>query len=140
MLPAPNRLRKNRDFRLTYAKGRSHVHPLAVLYVLKRRLPDVRLVLLEPKPPLKPRVGFVVSKKQGKAVSRNRIRRRLREAVRLSGLQKAVFPVDLIFVGRSGLKTASWKEVQAAVEELLRRGGIETGGKRKKGANDADPP
>ena len=117
MLPAEHRLRANRDFRLVYAKGRSHAHPVAVLYIMKRTgeyagaAPGIR-------------IGFVVSKKQGGAVVRNRIKRRMREAVRLrlSDLREGAF--DLIFVGRTRAKTAEWPEMQSAIEELLRRANL----------------
>ncbi len=120
MLPALNRLRKNRDFRTAYAKGRSHVHPLAVLYILKRRQTEDRLG----KPVTGIRIGFVVSKKQGKAVVRNRIKRRLREAIRQGKTLGVTSNLDLIFVGRSGLKDASWSEIQMAIDDLLQRGGL----------------
>ena len=51
------------------------------------------------------RVGFTVTKKLGKAVVRNRIRRRLREAARLSLPGEARRGFDYVLVGRaSGLK------------------------------------
>ena len=114
MLPAAQRLRANRDFRLIYARGRSQVHRLAVLYVLRRAGESAAAAPGR-------RIGFVVSKKQGDAVARNLIKRRLREAVRFRLDDLRDGPLDLIFVGRSGLKTASWAEVTAAVEDLLRR-------------------
>lgn len=117
MLPADQRLCKNRDFRRIYARGRSHVHDLAVLYVLRRNA--------ETEPPASGRrIGFVVSKKQGNAVVRNRIKRRLREAVRqrLPALRNE--PFDLIFVGRGRLKEAEWPAVQSAVDDLLRRANL----------------
>ena len=117
MLPAAQRLRDNRDFRRVYARGRSHVHPLAVLYMM-RRADD-----FAPTVPGR-RIGFVVSKKQGNAVVRNRIKRRLREAVRLQLDRLRDGPFDLIFVGRGRSKSAEWTEMQAAVEELLRRAGL----------------
>lgn len=114
MLPAEQRLRTNRDFRRIYARGRSHAHPLAVLHVLWRTGDDADAAPGR-------RIGFVVSKKQGGAVIRNRIKRRLREAVRLrlNDLREGAF--DMIVVGRTRAKTAEWREVQAAIEELLRR-------------------
>lgn len=121
MLPAAQRLRENRDFRLIYARGRSQVHRLAVLYVFRRSGEQAKAASGL-------RIGFVVSKKQGDAVVRNRIKRRLREAVRqrMGTLREEGF--DLIFVGRSGLKSAEWTEVEAAVEELLRRAGLLSAG------------
>ncbi len=113
MLPAEQRLRKNEDFRVVYKRGRSHVGELAVLYVLRRA--D------NPDGTQSRRIGFVVSKKQGDAVVRNRIKRRLREAVRLALPLLREGPFDMIFVGRSRLKDALWPEVQAAVAELFRR-------------------
>ena len=67
------------------------------------------------------RIGFVTSKKLGKAVVRNRIKRRLREAVRLRLASLRDGPDDIIFVARNSLKEASWPEIQVAVEDLLRR-------------------
>jgi ribonuclease P protein component len=113
MLPAEQRLRKNEDFRIIYKRGRSHVCDLAVLYVLRRTDNT------EGAPSR--RIGFVVSKKQGDAVVRNRIKRRLREAVRLALPMLRDGPYDMIFVGRSGLKEAPWPAVQAAVADLFRR-------------------
>ncbi|MCS6775482.1 MAG: ribonuclease P protein component [Chloroherpetonaceae bacterium] len=116
MLPATYRLRDPRDFRRVYARGRSLVHRLAVLYVSPRDTASAGSHGL--------RIGFVVSRKQGGAAARNRIKRRLREAVRRRLEALVHRPVDLIFVCRSGLKSATWPEVQAAVEELLGRAGL----------------
>ena len=113
MLPAEQRLRKNEDFRVVYKRGRSYVGDLAVLYILRR--PD------PPDGAQSRRIGFVVSKKLGDAVVRNRIKRRLREAVRLMLPLLREGQYDLIFVGRSKLKEATWSEVQAAVTDLFRR-------------------
>ena len=117
MIPAEQRLRNNRDFRAVYAKGRSRVGPLAVLYVWKRPADA-------PAPTSGRRIGFVVSKKQGGAIERNRIKRRMREAVRLRLSDLKDGPYDLIFVARSGLKTAEWPQIQAALAELLRQSGM----------------
>ncbi len=117
MLPAEQRLRYNQDFRRLYARGRSHVHPLAILYVLRRPTDD-KCVSQER------RIGFVVSKKQGDAVIRNRIKRRLREAVRLRLSDLREGPFDLAFVGRSRAKNAPWPDVENAIGELLRRAGL----------------
>ncbi len=47
-----------------------------------------------------PRVGFTVSKKVGNAVERNRVRRRLREIVRLSDADRLRPGNDYVLVGR----------------------------------------
>ncbi len=113
MLPADQRLRKNAEFRLIYKRGRENVHPMAVLYLMRRIGPDAANVGR--------RIGFVVSKKQGDAVVRNRIKRRLREAVRLRLPELKPGAYDLVFVARGRLKTATWPEVQEVVQLLLQR-------------------
>jgi ribonuclease P protein component len=47
-----------------------------------------------------PRFGFTVTKKMGNSPERNRIRRRLREAVRLSGVDHAASGTDYVLIGR----------------------------------------
>jgi ribonuclease P protein component len=49
-----------------------------------------------------PRVGFTVSKKVGNAVVRNRVRRRLREVVRLSDTGRLHVGNDYVLIGRRG--------------------------------------
>lgn len=69
------------------------------------------------------RCGFVVGKRIGKAVERNRARRRVREAVRL--IYDRIAPGwDVVFVIRSpAVATVEFTHIQEAVEQLLRRAG-----------------
>jgi len=69
VLPQPNRLRKDREFNEVYRRGKRWTAPALVLH----RLP-------QPNSPLK--VGIVCSRKVGKAVLRNLLRRWVREIFR----------------------------------------------------------
>lgn len=123
MLSPERRLRANRDFRRVYAQGRSYVTPMTVLYVAPQPAAADTIITGIAGETSGPccRIGFVVSKKQGKAVVRNRIKRRLREAVRLQLPRLRAGAYDLVFVARGRLQTATWEEVRAVVAELLRR-------------------
>ena len=67
------------------------------------------------------RCGFVVTKRMGGAVERNRARRRVQEAVRLA--YPSILPGwDLVFVLRSTLlMNIEFDRIQQTVELLLRR-------------------
>ena len=71
------------------------------------------------------RCGFVAGKKVGGAVNRNRARRLMREAVRQKlPLLKPGF--DLVWIARSSIIETDFASVQAAVDQLLRRGKLYT--------------
>lgn len=65
-----------------------------------------------------PRVGFTVTKKSGNAVARNRIRRRLREAVRVHAAGDMKPGNDYVIVGRPDILTTPFGQLKA---ELSRR-------------------
>jgi ribonuclease P protein component len=81
--PHAARLLKHSDFDRVYKQGRRHFSPhLTVYYLPQAVLPEN--AGSENAPPEKlARIGFTVGKVLGGAVERNRIKRRLREAVRL---------------------------------------------------------
>jgi len=64
------------------------------------------------------RFGFVVSKRIGGAVVRNKVKRRLREAVRLAPVKAGW---DAIFIARRGVELADYQQLKQATENLLRR-------------------
>lgn len=73
------------------------------------------------------RCGFIVAKRLGGAVVRNRIRRRVREAVRL--LYPQIAPGwDMVFIARSpALAEIAFPQLQALVQRLLQRAGVVQG-------------
>jgi len=99
------RLRSKDRFQQVRRQGRSYKHRLMILVALPNQLPYSRF-------------GFTASKRIGKAVTRNRARRRMREAVRLR--MKEIKPGwDLVFIARKPIVHATFQEIQAATEQLL---------------------
>lgn len=80
MLPAGARLRSPDDFRRTTRRGVRCGRPTLVIHALTTAHPGATETA---EVPLPPRVGFVVSKAVGNAVTRNRVKRRLRHLVRV---------------------------------------------------------
>ena len=92
-------LKLNREFRKVYGKGRSAVMPAIVVYVLENRLSMNRL-------------GITVSTKIGKAVRRNKIRRRLREAYRINE-EKIKTGYDIVLVARGKSRAEEFRGLEA---------------------------
>lgn len=101
-------LKNNIDFRRVYRKGASAVRPCLVVYARKIRGDENRL-------------GFTVTAKVGKAHTRNRVRRRLREIYRLheSGLKTGY---EFVVVARVRAAEVSYKRLEteflSACQEL----------------------
>jgi ribonuclease P protein component len=67
------------------------------------------------------RVGFTVSKKVGNAVERNRVRRRLREIVRLSAAARLRSGHDYVLVGRRSALSLPFERMTQDFDQALRR-------------------
>jgi ribonuclease P protein component len=67
------------------------------------------------------RCGFTVAKKVGNAVERNRVRRRLRELVRLCGVDRMQAGHDYVLVGRRAALNAPFDRMMRDFEGALRR-------------------
>jgi ribonuclease P protein component len=67
------------------------------------------------------RVGFTVSKKVGGAVERNRVRRRLREVVRLSGADRLRTGHDYVLIGRRAALSLPFERMTKDFDGALRR-------------------
>lgn len=106
------RLRRPEDFRrLRERAPRSWATPLLVLYAA-------------PNDAAACRVGVTVGKRVARsAVRRNRLRRRVREALRLRYPRLAPGH-DLLLIARPASAGASWADLAAAVDTLLRRAGL----------------
>ena len=104
---AVGRLKSRPQF-LFVREGERRKGPLFLLEVRDRQMPD------EP-----PRVGFTVTKKHGNAVERNRMRRRLKEAVRLSAGFAMEPGHDYVVVARRDVLGASFETLQAGLKDRI---------------------
>ncbi len=105
MVKAPARLLKRAEF-------------LAVRRGEKRRGRFFLVEALDRHDDGEPRVGYTVTKKVGNAAVRNRVRRRLKEAVRVHAADDMAAGHDYVIVGREDALAAPFGQLRA---ELCRR-------------------
>ena len=105
--PRRFRLGGNRNYRYVYRKGRSYPSKNLVLIHLKAK---------------EQQFGFSVSSKVGNAVTRNRIRRYMREDVRV--MRAKLKCGKYIFVARPALKTVPHEELTREMSAVLRRANL----------------
>ena len=107
--PAPRRIKKTAEFSLVYQQGRKAAGRFMVVW--GRREAGIGW-----------RAGVVASKKVGGAVVRNRVKRRLRELIRL---HQHRFAEDrqIVVVARASLADASWEELICEFLELCDKTG-----------------
>ena len=97
-------LKRNKTFRYVYRKGKSVPSRMLVMIYNKSKTGMVK-------------VGFSVSKRIGNSVTRNRIKRRLREAFR-------PFIPDIIFIARDAVKEADFGHISATMQNMLTKSGL----------------
>lgn len=127
MLQEENRLRKVRDFNLIMKKGRWFNGQFLDMKVLElhkistKEMPK-RIVELEFRNQLK--IAFTVGLKIDKrAVVRNKLKRQMREVVRLLLKEKKVKDGHyILFVARKGIKEADYKVIEQEINTLLQKG------------------
>lgn len=100
------------------ARLKTRAEFLAVRRGEKRRGPLFLLEVLDRGDGGAPRLGFTVTKKVGNAVVRNRVRRRLREAVRTRAGGDMAIGSDYVIVGRREVLDAAFDDL---ARELARR-------------------
>jgi len=106
MLPKENRLVRKPDFEKVKGKGKKFQSNLFGLLVL-------------PNEEEKSRFGFVISKKLSKrAVKRNRVKRILREQVRII-LTKIKPGFDVVFLGKKALLESGSEKVGLEIKRLF---------------------
>jgi ribonuclease P protein component len=98
----------SQDFRIVYERGTKFSGPLFTAFLYRSEAGNG------------PRIGFTVPRALGRAVRRNRIKRRLREAIRLE-LARIGAEWDIVINPRRGAMEASWNSIRREVERLVSR-------------------
>lgn len=105
-----NRIKSKNAFQIVYKTGRSVVDSMSVMYVLPNEEKNIK-------------IGFAVGKKMGSAVTRNKVKRLMREVFRH---RKAELKdsVQIIWVARKKLVEADIYTYDRIFMRLAKRAGL----------------
>jgi len=132
--PAWRRLRRRAEFQRVSRGRRAQV--------------DTVTLQAQPRPAAQtaeigPRVGFTVTRKVGDAVERNRIRRRLKEALRAAQAIAPATDCDYVLLARREALTRRFTALVADIERAFAKVGRDrpagAANQRRSGATDRDP-
>jgi len=101
-----NTLKKNKDYKRVYSRGKSVADCHMVLFFLANNMETCRF-------------GFTATKKIGSAIKRNRVRRLFREACRLN-LKEFQIGFDYILLARNAVVGRKYQQVEKSLLKLLR--------------------
>lgn len=110
MLAKHHRLKRSQDFQAAWQRGDHYRGRLLSLNVLANHLPHSRF-------------GFVVSSKVGNAVTRNRIKRRLREIVRTQ-LSVLANGYDVVIIAHRPTAQADYHALESRLGDLFQQAGL----------------
>ena len=104
--PGHFHLRRPADFQSVYRTGKKRLSPGLVVYRLPNSCGH-------------PRLGLSVSRKFGGAVQRNRLKRLIREAVRLNNASWKIGGADIVVIARKGARRYSFLNVTADLSKIF---------------------
>ncbi|NLO89788.1 MAG: ribonuclease P protein component [Clostridia bacterium] len=110
MLKKDLRIKQNADFRRVYRAGKAVPGKFLVLIYRENGVGITRF-------------GFSISKKIGKAVVRNRVKRVLSEICRLH-LFEVKEGYDIVFIGRRGVGEVSFRDLEKEFFKLIKKAGL----------------
>jgi len=111
MLPKENRLKKKKDFKEVFKKGKGFRKDFLFLKIKNNSFKKIRF-------------GFIVSREiSKKAVIRNKIKRRLREIIKKE-LSKIKPGIDGVLIAKKGIEKKDFLEIKEVVFQLLKKAKI----------------
>lgn len=108
-----NRLRKDIEFKRVYKYGKNYWNRYLTIYIFKNNLENSR-------------IGFTITKKIGNAVTRNKLRRRMKEICRLN-LNNIEKGYDIIIIPKKRTIYLDYKELERQMLNLFTRSKIYKG-------------
>lgn len=106
---------KREDFNKVYRQGKSVANQQFVLYYKKRQV--------KPGEEAPFRLGVSVSKKLGNAITRNRLRRVMKEIVRLHA-EQVEEGIDFILIARKPVVEMEYAEIEKSIIHVMKRASL----------------
>ena len=105
MLSKKYRMKKNSQFDYIFKNGKTIKSEKLIIFYSKSKSKT-------------PKIGIVVSKKIGKSVTRNHVKRLIRESIQ-KNMQLMKNNLNYIFVARQGIESTTYNEINTTILNLI---------------------